>query len=401
MGSFSASCTLSDISVNYGDEVRLVFLASCPSFKQEYAPRSMSIRGIYDDYGSIERYEKNSPSILSMINLLKRDLVEKSLGENVIHDLPITKESNFEEILLAVQKHRVEVIDPSSKKTEEERLELENILIDMYKDETEKMKQLLPKDIKNLLARKNLINRPPCLKDVIGKVKREIGDVVNIVGDVRCFIINQVEEGWIKIILPSTFSEQGSKDLSIQKNKIIEALSKDYAVMATGARGRDSYSSEIQVMNKEGIVVSKERDERKQDVKMCFIREDIWNLCKKLNPCIYNRYKKNAKDILDNNHRDKGHKGLNPIHGVCDFDHLQEVGRIHKIKPFSKEQIDEVIENYATLQCVKKEIFKQRKAWRPFIWNLGPQFSNYYEQFEFYTEVSKILKDKAEKEIRE
>jgi hypothetical protein len=86
MGSFSATCTVSDIDVSSGDPIVMIMLAKNRYYKEtndlgvlypsgEWGPVGLPIYGKYDDYGGIDSIEENAATAftLSLIQTLLVD----------------------------------------------------------------------------------------------------------------------------------------------------------------------------------------------------------------------------------------------------------------------------------------------------------------------------------------
>lgn len=117
MGSFKLKCTLSGVPIGANDPVKVVLLSyyryrSSPG-GGPWVPFSHPIDGIYDTYGKASRVNDQDPLANLTLEYLRGKLKEKPWGENLCHDVPVTKEQGFLEILDTIfrEEGRVELLD--------------------------------------------------------------------------------------------------------------------------------------------------------------------------------------------------------------------------------------------------------------------------------------------------
>lgn len=117
MGSFSATCCISSLPIEYGDKVRYFLLTESPykagwtcSPHDQWSPRTFPLMGIYNDYGSVEKVKKGPERDL-WLEVFKTDLIEVGMGDNICHDLAVKKDMTFDEMLSAVWDGRIKVRD--------------------------------------------------------------------------------------------------------------------------------------------------------------------------------------------------------------------------------------------------------------------------------------------------
>jgi hypothetical protein len=117
MGSFSLNCCVSNLPIGWNTPVRFFLLAPRPSKSIDleghnpyhyWFPRTWPIKATYDDSGSIEKAQSKYLQKI-WLDTLKADMVEKDLGENKYHDVPVRKNMSFEDMLLAVWENRLEI----------------------------------------------------------------------------------------------------------------------------------------------------------------------------------------------------------------------------------------------------------------------------------------------------
>jgi hypothetical protein len=104
MGSFSYTCTVSNLPIAAGDKVRFMLLTQNPynerpcSAHDVWFPRTFPITAFYDDYGSIDNLEHSAQVDLWMEGL-NLDLHEVGTGDNPCHDVSTAKGMSFENLL--------------------------------------------------------------------------------------------------------------------------------------------------------------------------------------------------------------------------------------------------------------------------------------------------------------
>lgn len=120
MGSFDYTCAISGLPIGAGDAVRFMLLTQNPYHRGKTAggnacsqsdiwfPRTYPLRGVYNDYGSVEDLQ-TGPQADAWLTGFGRDLVEKGWGDNACHDVPTRKGMSMEDLLNATQKGRVHV----------------------------------------------------------------------------------------------------------------------------------------------------------------------------------------------------------------------------------------------------------------------------------------------------
>ena len=71
-------------------------------------PRTFPLRAKYDDYGRATEVEEG-PAKEVWLDGFRYDLLERGTGDNSVHDVPVRKDMNFEELMLAIQESRLRV----------------------------------------------------------------------------------------------------------------------------------------------------------------------------------------------------------------------------------------------------------------------------------------------------
>lgn len=98
MGSWSETCGLTGLPIQYGDPVMLTFLVQTTSHGRDSAgtcyptgwwtPYSLPISATYADYGGIEAYVDNW-NVQWILKRLRTDMLARGEGENIYHDYAV------------------------------------------------------------------------------------------------------------------------------------------------------------------------------------------------------------------------------------------------------------------------------------------------------------------------
>jgi hypothetical protein len=118
MGSFAFTCTVSGLPIEAGDPVRYLLLTKNPFHENAAAwsceidghwyVRSFPFRAVYNDYGSIEPDQLGQPYLTDlMLEGLNADMIERGVGDNACHDVPVRRGMGLPEILNALWEARV------------------------------------------------------------------------------------------------------------------------------------------------------------------------------------------------------------------------------------------------------------------------------------------------------
>lgn len=123
MGSWNATCAISQLPILPGEKVRFLMLTQHPNPSRNEAchstefwqPRAIPIHAKYNDYGSIEKYDPNDYTIKMWWDQFQKDLIEIPIGENTCHDVPTSKNMSFDKFLTALWEGRIQVTYSSIK----------------------------------------------------------------------------------------------------------------------------------------------------------------------------------------------------------------------------------------------------------------------------------------------
>jgi len=99
MGSWSATCGVTNLPIHEGHEVRVFFIregktpdGSDASYSNElWSPLTHGLKAEYNDYGTYEFTASEVEKELAL-NVIKQNLIELEVGENKYHDIAVKKE---------------------------------------------------------------------------------------------------------------------------------------------------------------------------------------------------------------------------------------------------------------------------------------------------------------------
>jgi len=115
MGSFNATCIVSNLPIEAGDPVRFLALTEsdlnrsnehCCYVTGRWQPRTAAIRACYNDYGSIEKIQEGLVERV-FFKSFNADVIEKGVGDNQCHDVQVRKGMTREQWLEALWEGRV------------------------------------------------------------------------------------------------------------------------------------------------------------------------------------------------------------------------------------------------------------------------------------------------------
>jgi hypothetical protein len=115
MGSFAATCSVSQLTISGGDDVVFLLLTENPYRDSircypwaDWFPRTYPLYGKYNDYGSVEGVADNA-SRKNWLDGLNVDIFTQGWGSNECHDVPTGEGMSFDEVLGAIQEDRLKV----------------------------------------------------------------------------------------------------------------------------------------------------------------------------------------------------------------------------------------------------------------------------------------------------
>lgn len=116
MGSFAMTCALSGLPIHRGDAVRFMVLMQVheeypANHYSLYYPRTLPLRGVYNDYGTIEKEEEGVIQ-RHLLKALDEDLIEQGTGDSPTLDPRVRKGMTFGEFLCDLIDGRLRVRNP-------------------------------------------------------------------------------------------------------------------------------------------------------------------------------------------------------------------------------------------------------------------------------------------------
>lgn len=257
MGSFASTCCVSGLPIEAGDAVRYLLLTQNPyctgGFVCEshgrWIPRTWPVRAVYNDYGSIERWEKSPVQELIMKGF-QADLVEVGVGDNSIHDVAVKKDMSFEGLLEAVWEGRVMV--------------KRNLWEDSFERDVIKPGNQIPETPKWIPSLHNV-------EAVLSEIQLE--------GQQRYLVDDQ--EGRIRVRWDGLSGDYGKDEEHLLKAKAL--LEKTFAVVLTAGSGTYAHSIELLCFmapgkDENGYDRRIHHEEEKPPllIQQAMIREDVW-----------------------------------------------------------------------------------------------------------------------------
>lgn len=414
MGSFASTCAISGIPLSAGDPVRWYALTKNPYNEKVFNshdlwfPRSFPVRAKYNDYGIVEDYDNDSPSVKSIVECLKNDMIEVGVGDNSYHDTPTAKGMSFEDTLNAIWNNRLQVGNYKNpyNKAHVDAMNLLNL-------------DVAPREMPS----ESDIPGYPTLTSVTNVLKSADFNVVSPTNDVNAklvtqYLVDELEPGRCRVRVSF---EYGNKQKQLLK-KVFAVLSKNYAAVITVGSGNYPSQIEIQLMpkvmkRKEYISWGKTHDcEKPLEVYQGMIHEEIWNelmLLKLENDYSsdeieFDNYRndiQNQWDMLNTLQiKDPHEKWLEMINarqreyathasklvfsnsipfyaGLSD--HWYAAIECHKNSKFSAKQIDEFLDDVAGFSMIDSIMSSTRYWWRP-SFACGPQFAQYDDHINLF-----------------
>lgn len=265
MGSFNATCIVSNLPIEAGTPVR--FLALTRSAYNEgnehicyvggrWQLRGAPIKAEYNDYGTIENWEKSVTTKL-FFKSFDNDVVEKGVGDNQCHDVHVRHGMSEEEWIDALWEGRIEVVD--------------------YGRRTKSDK---PFEVKDEHVRKGL----PTLFRIETALK-EAGLPVTTAYGAEGYVVDDVIYGFIRVRFGRSYAED-----SAALERAVSVIQKaGYAAMITCGSGYYSNHSEILVAPAPGVdergisqstfgLSGREDHHKPRPVSLAMIREDVWQI---------------------------------------------------------------------------------------------------------------------------
>lgn len=390
MGCFDYTCAVSGLPIRAGDDVRWLILTENPyedsgrvSIHDFAYPRTWPVRAKYNDYGSIEAYDKDAPAVVGTVEGFKEDLVEVGWADNTCHDVPTTKGMDFEEILTAISEERVLV--------KRER----------WKGGSEA--------------------EPPAELPTLQRVRDILASNGMIVNErvEGGFLVDQITHGWVRV-RPSGYANRAE-----QLKLILPLLQGSYAAMITAGSG-SSFEPEIQVMplpNDKYVRIDRdpEKEEKPLGNFQAFIHGRVWDAIlatsnfSKIRTKVQVEWDSISKAAINSEQLEKlsksnpelaamlsrkslrrnlgraGYLGFSSIpFSMGPGEHTYLIADYHAKKSFSEQQIKDFLDDVAGFACVHTYLMRLNYWWRP-SWYAG-QGNTYREHLDWHTKLVTICK---------
>ena len=284
MGSFAFTCCVSGLPIESGDPVRYLLLTKqVPSDERalnldgHWVQRTFPLRGFYNDYGSVDNLQEG-PAQGIWLEGLQKDLVEIGPGDNTCHDVPVRKNMDFEQILTALWKERVQVHDRMSAEMLKnlDFLRVSDVVVDRVA-------------LAGLLARSEEVLHPGI--PTVNRVREAILDAgmpLSDGGHIPGYLVSLYESNRFVRVRWCSYGEDHAEILA----KVKTLLSDRFATMITIGTGSYADSAEMTVapkpLNLKDAYSPYFRDQpeiRREDLRVAqaMIREDVWQALCNLN----------------------------------------------------------------------------------------------------------------------
>ena len=284
MGSFAFTCCVSGLPIESGDPVRYLLLTKqVPSDERalhldgHWVQRTFPLRGFYNDYGSVDNLQEG-PAQGIWLEGLQKDLVEIGPGDNTCHDVPVRKNMDFEQILTALWKERVQVHDRMSAEMLKnlDFLRVSGVTVDRVA-------------LAGLLARSEEVLHPGI--PTVNRVREAILDAgmpLSDGGHIPGYLVSLYESNRFVRVRWCSYGEDHAEILA----KVKTLLSDRFATMITIGTGSYADSAEMTVapkpLNLKDAYSPYFRDQpeiRREDLRVAqaMIREDVWQALCNLN----------------------------------------------------------------------------------------------------------------------
>src|SRR5579885_731636 len=263
MGSFDYTCCVSGLPIGYGEKVRYFLLTQNPYHEGEgnacylhslWFPRTIPLVGTYDDYGRVKLSNNATNKVVleAWLETLKLDVVEMGWGDNSYHDVPVTQDMNYDQLINAVWEGRLRV------KRNRRKLKLNTELREKF---TELLSEETPKGVPTLASISEILNGQKMYTE---KTREGI-------------MIDEVDSGCVRVryatVGETNFGKNEQFLLPIQS-----ILNSEYATVITTDIGNYPDQCALFVYPKPGVKRFRLREEEDKSliVNHAMIREDVW-----------------------------------------------------------------------------------------------------------------------------
>mgnify|MGYP003403373811 CR=1 FL=1 len=389
MGSFAFTCAFSGIPIEVGDNVRWYALTENPYSDRSvcyphdlWFPRSWPVRAQYNDYGSICEYDVKSPSVVSIVEMLKLDLIELGTGDNTCHDIPTKIGMDFDSILDTIQERRLVV-------TRE------------FEDDLTKSMKIINKTLniqeKEIPVRRNF----PQLRIVEKYITDNNFDLTD-------YRVDEAEHGRCRV------RGAGYDNPTAKLKKLLPILKKEYAAVLTTGSGAYANQTEIQLMpkvtknlDKEGLNWGRVNSRAKPlHVYQAMIHEEVWKEIMLMKVDSWDEKSKYSFSDFRNRAQQKWdaekQSKLDAImerneteyllaktavpFGMGLTEHLDAAKK--KRKNFKAAQVDAFLDDVAGFSLLNSINYGIRYWWRP-SFSCGPQFGEHKNHVDLFSAMKR------------
>lgn len=274
MGSFSATCAVSGMPIEYGDDIRILLLAQTPYednrpcyMHDVWYPRTFPLRGKYDDYGSAEGIEEG-PARDVWLEGFRLDLVPSGWGDNTVHDVPTSKDMSWDDMLVALWEDRVYV---------QAEWHGDLMLEDLEKAVDAGVKALgMERAVERKRERRKIPVGVPTRRRVEKRIAKAGFPLFGGNWAAGGFLTNTVRKGVVRVRVQSYEKDSWGKDAEYLA-KLQPAL-REYATVIAKGSGAYANAADMLVLPKPGVewYPGIKGGRRSSLVNVAMIREDVW-----------------------------------------------------------------------------------------------------------------------------
>lgn len=301
MGSFAATCAISGLPIDSGDEIRIYLLSENPYGSQPvdstgvWFPRTYPLRARYDDSGSVKDVEEG-PARDVWLEGMKLDVVERERGDNTVRDVPVHKDMTWDEMMEAIWEMRLKVqrdyrgnvlLDDLKRMTDRHAKEADQRArnsgdVDTADAVQAKLRTLAHDLAANRHARHRVPDGVPT-RVRIERALQQAGLIVHdkdvIPADARphgSFFVNRVRRGCVRVRFHPLDNESFGKGVAFLEQA--RGALDTYVTAIVAGRGSSANAAELLVFGKPGATDYSSRRMSKKPllVQMAMVREDIW-----------------------------------------------------------------------------------------------------------------------------
>ena len=387
MGSFAYTCCISGLPIHGGDPVRYFLLTQHPFYKKIgdactmtgiWMPRTFPLIGVYDDYGRAEGIE-DGPEKYIWLEAFQYDLIERGTGDNSVHDVPVRKSMNFEDLMLAIQESRL-------------RVKMVSVQAKRLSKSLKETKRLLGADLPDIL--KSSISVDPSIPTIkrVRRILKKAGIKVSDQGFNDGYLVNRKTFGTIRVRSSRTLADPVSTLVEIQP-----ILDERFSTEVVEDSGVYSRGPSLLVIPKQGTDFLKdiqylERTKR-LTVAQAMVREDVWQALLAIDPVQVLEFYKQAGDMwtsLRGDISEARRLGHDPIEGNMVSAWVRDEHGVGLMSHYllmldqkpTEESRDKFLATVAETVFIQSILSSTRYQYRPST-SVGPQFGEWGQHVAF------------------